>query len=165
MNFAKMPVQESYDRAMRYRAKNSLLALLCLAPVAVHADSIDGQWSITGFTGEAWFFNPQELVGKTQEFSGGGASGPLYSCEFSSQSMTYNTYNNDDFFANPEFKLFLPLKEDIELSSSRAFVHRITCNGNNQPSMRRVLYPIVTNEARASAWYLYEGGVIELFRP
>jgi hypothetical protein len=142
-----------------------LTILLCLDPLAGKADSIDGQWSIVGFTGEAWFVNPQELIGKTQEFSGGSASGPLYACDFAGQSMTYNVYENDDFFANPEFVRFLPLKDGMTLSSSKLFVHRITCNGNDQPMARRVLYPIVTNEARASAWYLYEGGVVELFRP
>lgn len=146
----------------------SILALAtatCLAPATGWSDSIDGTWSIVGFSGEAWFVSPKDVIGKSQEFSGGSSSGPLYSCDFAGQSMTYTTYDNDDFFANPEFRQFGNSREDMTLSSTKLFVHRITCDGNGDPSQRRVLYPIVTNEARASAWYLYEGGVFSLFRP
>lgn len=143
----------------------ALAALLFLNPSASQADSIDGQWSIVGFRGEAWFLNSQELIGKTQEFEGGSASGPLYSCNFAGQSMTYTTYKNEEFFNNPEFVAFRAVEEGLTLSSSKVFVHRITCDGQGDTSSRRVLYPIVTNEARASAWYLYEGGIVELFRP
>ena len=129
------------------------------------ADSIDGSWSIVGFTGESWFSDTASLVGRAQSFQGGSANGPLYSCDFAGQSMTYTTYENDAFFENPEFSLFLPLREAMTLSSARLFVHRITCDGNGSDGARRVLYPIVTNEARRSAWYLYEGGVLELYRP
>lgn len=142
-----------------------LSTLLCLAPVVGQADSIDGSWSIVGFEGEAWFVDSQDLIGKTQEFSGGYATGPLYSCDFAGQSMAYNTYTNNEFFANPEFSLFVKVKESMTLSSEKLFVHRITCDGQGDASARRVLYPIVTNEARASAWYQYEGGIVELFRP
>jgi hypothetical protein len=140
-------------------------ALLLLSTTQAQADSIEGSWSITGFKGEAWFVNPQELIGKTQEFEGGSAAGPLYSCNFAGQSMTYTTYTNEEFFKNPEFELFRAVSEGLTLSSSNVFVHRITCDGQEDTSARRVLYPIVTNEARASAWYLYEGGIVELSRP
>jgi hypothetical protein len=143
----------------------SLAIVSCLVPATGYSNSIDGSWSITGFSGEAWFVKPNNLIGKTQEFSGGSSSGPLYSCDFAGQSMTYTTYENDDLFANAEFTQFGPLREEMTLSSKKLFVHRITCDGNGDPSQRRVLYPIVTNEARASAWYLYEGGVFSLFRP
>lgn len=131
---------------------------------SVSADSIDGDWSIVGFAGEAWFVEPSRLIGQTQSFSGGFATGPLYQCDFAGQSMTYTTYDNDAFFENPEFALFHDTREGMELSSHRLFVHRITCNGNG-PQQRRVLYPFVTNEARVSAWFLYEGGVFTLYRP
>ena len=140
-------------------------ALLALTTTQVQADSIDGQWSIVGFKGEAWFVDPQELIGSTQEFQGGFAVGPLYSCDFAGQSMTYTTYANEEFFNNPEFAQFLAVEEELTSSNSLVFVHRITCDGQGDASSRRVLYPIVTNEARVSAWYLYEGGIVELFRP
>ena len=86
-------------------------------------------------------------------------------CDFSGLSSTYTTYSNDAFFANPEFHLFQPLAEGMTLSSEKLFVHRLTCDGQGDPMKRRVLYPFVTNEAGASAWYLYEGGVFSLYRP
>lgn len=143
----------------------TLATVTCLFPEASRSDSIAGTWSIVGFSGDAWFVSAKDVIGKSQEFSGGGSSGPLYSCDFAGQSMTYTTYENDEFFANPEFAQFAPLREEMMLSSKKLFVHRITCDGNGDPSQRRVLYPIVTNEARASAWYIYEGGVFSLFRP
>jgi len=147
------------------RLLKTFLAVVCLAPSLALADSIDGKWFVVGFVGEPWFVNVQNLIGQEQEFSGGFSAGPLYSCDYAGQSMTYTTYANDEFFSNQEFALFAPLRDGMTLSSDRLFVHRITCNGDGGPDARKVLYPFVTNEARASAWYLYEGGVVELYRP
>ncbi len=141
------------------------LGLACVVSTAGLADSVVGQWSIVGFSGEPWYVEAQELIGKNQTFQGGFSEGPFYGCNYSGQSMTYTAYSNDEFFANPEFALFLSLREGMILSSERLFVHRITCNGNGNMGSRRVLYPFVTNEARASAWYLFEGGVFSFYRP
>ncbi|MHC0054929.1 hypothetical protein [Actibacterium sp. D379-3] len=130
-----------------------------------HADFIDTRWSVVGFTGEAWFINPQSVIGQSQTFNRGYAEGAFYNCDHAGQSSTYTRYDNDAFFANPEFELFLPLREEMTLSSEALFVHRITCEGGGNPANRRVMYPFVTNEARKSAWYLFEGGVFTLYNP
>ncbi|WP_281841206.1 hypothetical protein [Sinisalibacter aestuarii] len=129
------------------------------------ADFIDTDWSVAGFTGEAWFINPQSVIGKSQEFYRGFAQGVFYTCDYAGQSSTYTRYDNDAFFANPEFELFLPLREDMTQGSETLFVHRITCEGDDDPAKRRVMYPFVTNEARKSAWYLFEGGVFSFYTP
>lgn len=130
-----------------------------------YADFIDTRWSVVGFTGEAWFINPQNVIGYSQLFNKGFAEGVFYNCDYAGQSSTYTRYDNDAFFANPEFELYHPLREEMTLSSEGLFVHRITCEGGGNPAQRRVMYPLVTNEARKSAWYLFEGGVFSLYNP
>jgi len=132
---------------------------------AAQADFIDTRWSVVGFSGEAWFINPQSVIGQSQTFNRGYAEGVFYNCDYAGQSSSYTRYDNDAFFANPEFELFLPLREEMTLSSEALFVHRITCEGGGNPAKRRVMYPFVTNEARKSAWYLFEGGVFSLYNP
>ena len=129
------------------------------------ADFIDTRWSVVGFTGEAWFINPQSVISQSQTFNRGYAEGVFYNCDYAGQSSTYTRYDNDAFFANPEFELFLPLREEMTLSSEELFVHRVTCEGGVNPAKRQVMYPLVTNEARKSAWYLFEGGVFSLYTP
>jgi hypothetical protein len=89
----------------------------------------------------------------------------FYNCDYAGQSSPYTRYDNESFFINSEFELFLPLREEMTLSSESLFVHRITCEGDGNPANRRVMYPFVTNEARKSAWYLFEGGVFSLYNP
>ena len=136
-----------------------------LLSAPAQADFIDTRWSVVGFTGEAWFINPQSVIGQSQTFNRGYAEGLFYYCDYAGQSSSYTRYDNDAFFANPEFELFLPLREEMTLSSEVLFVHRITCEGDGNPAKRRVMYPFVTNEARKSAWYLFEGGVFSLYNP
>lgn len=130
-----------------------------------HADFIDTTWTVVGFNGEAWFINPTSTIGKTQTFNRGSSDGVFYQCNFSGQSSTYTKYKNEDFFANPEFSLFIPLREEMTLGSNNLFVHRITCEGGDDPIKRKIMYPLVTNEARKSSWYMFEGGVFSLFNP
>lgn len=134
---------------------------LGLAVSPASADFVDTTWKVEKFTGEAWFVQPKEVMGQTQVFDGGYAEGFFYDCDFNGQSMTYTTYVNDDFFENPEFDRFTPLKADMEADSDTLFVHRITCNGSELVPPR-ALYPFVTNETGERAWYLYEGGVFSL---
>lgn len=128
---------------------------------AAQADFIDATWTVQEFTGTAWFVKPEKVIGQTQTFDRGYAEGVLYECNFNGQSMTYTTYANDDFFENPEFQRFAPLREEMTADSEQLYVHRITCNGNDLVPPR-VLYPYVTNETRERAWYLYEGGVFSM---
>lgn len=132
---------------------------------AALADFVDTRWVVTGFTGKAWYINTQTVIGQSQTFNKGYAEGVFYNCNYAGQSSTYTAYDNDTFFSNPEFALFLPLREGMTLSSETLFVHRITCEGNGDPARRNVMYPFVTNEARKSAWYIFEGGVFELYSP
>ncbi|PIE14860.1 MAG: hypothetical protein CSA68_09325 [Rhodobacterales bacterium] len=144
---------------------SAVAAFGILLSVPAQADFIDTRWSVVDFTGEAWFISPQSVIDQSQTFNRGYAEGVFYTCEYAGQSSTYTQYNNAAFFANPEFELFLPLQEEMTLSSEVLFVHRITCEGGGNPDKRRVMYPFVTNEARKSAWYLFEGGVFSLYNP
>lgn len=150
-------------------AKTRSITLITALSIALstpaYADFIDTRWSVVGFTGEAWFINSQGVIGQSQTFNRGYAEGVFYNCDYAGQSSTYTRYDNDAFFANPEFELFLPLREEMTLSSDALFVHRITCEGDGNLVQRRVMYPLVTNEARKSAWYLFEGGVFSLYSP
>ena len=137
-----------------------------LSPGLARADFIDTTWTVIGWTGEVWYANTQNIVGKSQAFFKGEASGTFYSCDFAGQSSTYTTYATvDAFLANPEFELFKPAEKDLRLSGPKVFVHRITCDGDGNPAKRRVLYPFVTTEKRHSAYYLYEGGYFSLYTP
>jgi hypothetical protein len=148
------------------KALRKAAAAICLVVSApAHADFIDTRWSVVGFTGEAWFIDSQSVIGQPQTFNRGYAEGVFYNCDYGGQSSTYTQYDNDTFFANPEFDVFVPLREQMMLSSESLFVHRITCEGGGNPAERRVMYPFVTNEARKSAWYLFEGGVFSLYNP
>jgi hypothetical protein len=152
------------SRAVAY--VSVLASVVCISLHSpANADFVDTRWTVVGFTGEAWFINPQSVIGQPQLFSRGFAEGVFFSCEYTGQSATYTRYDNHAFFSNPEFELFLPLREGMTLSSQALFVHRITCEGGGNAMNRRVLYPFVTNEARKSAWYLFEGGVFSLFAP
>lgn len=101
----------------------------------------------------------------TQTFNRGSAEGVFFNCDFAGLSSTYTTYEPDDFFSNPEFALFKAEEDGMRLSAAKIFVHRVTCEGNGNPLHRQVLYPFVTNDARKSAWYLFEGGVFSLYAP
>jgi hypothetical protein len=88
------------------------------------------------------------------------AEGVFYQCDYAGQSSTYNTYSIEDFFGNPEFELFNGYCDEIELSSTKVFVHRITCAGNGDSVSRKVLSPFT--KRLKSAWYMYEGGVFSV---
>ena len=148
-------------RATACRHLISGLVMASSTCAAAQADFIETTWTVEKFTGTAWFVQPEKVIGQTQMFNGGYAEGAFYSCDSNGQSMTYTTYTNEDFFKNPEFDQFIPLKGDMEADSEMLYVHRITCNGNDLVPPR-VLYPFVTNETRERAWYLYEGGVFSI---
>ncbi|MDX0871185.1 hypothetical protein GOE00_31915 [Sinorhizobium medicae] len=135
-------------------------------PCMSRADFIDTNWTVIGWTGEAWYINTQAVIGKFQSFYKGEASGVFYECDFKGQSSAYTIYDTvEDFLKNPEFETLKPAEKDLRLSGPKIFVHRITCEGEGNPKDRRVLYPFVTTEKRHSAYYLFEGGYFTLSRP
>ena len=143
----------------------ALVSALIAVPGAALGDFLDTTWTVTGFAGEAWFAEPETIIGQTQTFERGYAEGVFYQCDFGGQSSTYTAYATEDFLANPEFALFAPLAEALAADGTRIFVHRVSCNGGGDPALRRVLYPFVTSESRQAAWVLFEGGVYTLAAP
>ncbi len=126
------------------------------------ADFIDTTWTVTGFAGDASFIDPDGLIGQTQGFDAGFAEGAFFSCDFLGLTAAFNRYGNADFFDNPEFALFAPLRDMMTDESETIFVHRISCAGGGDARQRAQLYPFITNETRSRAWYLFEGGVFTL---
>lgn len=140
-------------------------AIILLSSPA-NADFIDTEWQVSGFAGEAWYADTTEIVGKTQYFERGFAEGVFYTCDFEGQSASYTTYSSvDAFLENPEFETFNLVAENLRNAGDTIFVHRISCNGSGNPANRRVLYPFVTTDQRASAFYLFEGAIYILSAP
>lgn len=142
------------------RAFVSVAAVLLALPA--RADFIETTWTVTSFSGEAWFIDPDALQGSTQYFEGGFAEGAFYACDFAGQSMAYTTYAPEDFLANPEFASFATLEDARLTEASEIFVHRITCEGKGDPAARRMLYPFVTTDGRDAAFLPFEGGIFML---
>jgi hypothetical protein len=136
-------------------------ALLCIGAPA-RADFIDTTWRVTAFAGEAWFAKTELIIGRTQEFYKGFAQGVFYACDYEGQSATYTSYDVESFLANPEFATFAAVADALRADGGKVFVHRISCNGKNDPARRRTLYPFVTTDTREQAWHLFEGGIYTL---
>lgn len=126
------------------------------------AQTIDADWTVTAFSGEALFVDPQKVIGAVQSFNGGYSEGPFYSCDFGGQSMSYTTYDMVEFLNSGAFELFSPAQAEISQAGSKVFVHRISCNGNDEPASRRVLYPFITVDDTLIAWYPFEEGVFKM---
>ena len=151
------------------------MRLLLLAPLILltmllpaKADMIDVTWYVDSFVGDPIFADPKKILGQRQMFYKGMAKGVFYSCDYEGQIKTYNTYSLDDFLTNKEFDLFAKYKDQLfrikneSVVLSKVFVHRITCNGKDDPKKRRVLYPFVTlgdSEKWRRAFYLYEEAI------
>ena len=151
------------------------MRLLLLAPLILltmllpaKADMIDVTWYVDSFVGDPIFADPKRILGQRQMFYKGMAKGVFYSCDYEGQTMTYNTYSLDEFLTNKEFDLFAKYKDQLfkiknkSLVPSEVFVHRITCNGKDDPNKRRVLYPFVTlgdSEKWQRAFYLFEEAI------
>jgi len=119
----------------------------------------DTTWTVTGYFGDAWFAKPDQIIGRSQEFFKGYAEGIFYSCNYNGQSKTYNTYTRDEFLENREFELFV--ETGVELNGHEIFVHRITCDGRH-PSLRRVMYPFITQSGSRKGYYIFEGAIYVL---
>ena len=120
---------------------------------------IDTKWKVIDFLGEAWFADPKNIIGKTQDFYKGWSKGVFYSCDYAGQSATYNSYTPDEFLKNKEFSLFKKFK--VNFIDEEIFVHRITCNGNKGFD-RKVMYPFITQNNSKKGYYLYEGAIYVL---
>ena len=146
-----------------------LMGFLFTFPSISSAQSIDTKWTVTGYFGELWFAEEEEILDKHQEFHKGWADGVFYSCDYAGQSATYNTHAIKEFLGNKEFGL---VNQDNAFSkvfaangllneNTKVFVHRITCNGR-KVSDRKVLYPFITVDGYNKAFYVYEGAIITL---
>ena len=147
----------------------SLVVVFFTVPSISSAQYIDTKWTVTGYFGELWFAEEEDILGKHQEFYKGWADGVFYSCDYAGQSKTYNTHTIREFLVNKEFELvnqekaFSKVFEENGLmnENTEVFVHRITCNGSKVAD-RKVLYPFITVDGSNKAFYLYEGAIISL---
>jgi len=135
---------------------------MTLLPFTAQADYVDTTWVVIGFKGEAWYANTSAVSGSSQRFYKGEAAGVFYQCDYAGQSSTYTTYTVNEFLANKEFELLKPAEAILRKSGKNIYVHRITCNGNDNPLKRKVLYPFITTDDRYNAYYIYEGGYFSL---
>lgn len=147
--------------ALRAGAVFLALGGLALAGPA-GAQTVDGTWMVSAFTGDAIFLEPDTVIGQVQAIEGGFAEGPLYGCDFAGQSMRYTMFEMPEFMAARGFEMFAPVREEIARAGAQVFVHRINCNGGDDPQARRALYPLVTVDDAPLAWYPFEEGVFTL---
>ena len=143
-----------------------LILLTMLFPAK--ADMVETTWLVDSFVGDPTFADPEKILGQKQMFYKGSAKGVFYSCNYSGQTMTYNTYSLNELLTNKEFDLFAKYKNQLfriknkPVTPSEVFVHRITCNGKDDPKKRQVLYPFVTlgdSEKWRRAFYLFEEAI------
>tara|TARA_Y200000002_G_scaffold337049_1_gene305590 strand:+ start:1151 stop:1639 length:489 start_codon:yes stop_codon:yes gene_type:complete len=145
------------------------VSFLLIFPSILNAQYIDTKWTVTGYFGELWFAEEEDILGKQQQFFKGWADGIFYSCNYAGQSKTYNAYSIKEFIENKEFEL---VNQDRAFSkvfkenglvdeNTKVFVHRITCNGKKVVD-RKVLYPFITVDGSNKAFYVYEGAIITL---
>ena len=112
------------------------MGFLVTFPSILNAQYIDTKWTVTGYFGELWFAEEEDILGKQQQFFKGWADGIFYSCNYAGQSATYNAHSIKEFIENKEFEL---VNQDRAFSkvfkenglvdeNTKVFVHRITCN-------------------------------------
>ena len=138
-----------------------LFFLLIFFTTTSYANFIDTKWKVSNVVGETWFSKSENIIGKYQEFYKGFSEGVFYSCDYAGQSATYNVYNLKEFLSNKEFNLFKKFSYELNLIDTKTYVHRITCNGNNN-NTRKVFYPFVTQEGSNKGYYLFEGAIFVL---
>ena len=138
-----------------------LFFLLIFFTTTSYANFIDTKWKVSNVVGETWFSKSENIIGKYQEFYKGFSEGVFYSCDYAGQSATYNVYNLKEFLSNKEFTLFKKFSYELNLIDTKTYVHRITCNGNNN-NTRKVFYPFITQEGSNTGYYLFEGAIFVL---
>ena len=147
----------------------SVLVSMLIFPSILNAQYIDTKWTVTGYFGELWYAEEEDILGKQQEFFKGWADGVFYSCDYAGQSATYNFHTTKEFLENKEFELVnqdkafskVFAKNGLVDKNKKVFVHRITCNGKKVVD-RKVLYPFITVDRSNKAFYVYEGAIITL---
>lgn len=77
-----------------------MIVLIVFFPSFVFAQFVDTKWKVIDHVGETWFSEPEEIIGKHQEFYKGWAEGVFYSCDYAGQSKTYNIYTQKEFLSN-----------------------------------------------------------------
>ena len=60
----------------------------------LNAQYIDTKWTVTGYFGELWYAEEEDILGKQQEFFKGWADGVFYSCDYAGQSATCLLYTS-----------------------------------------------------------------------
>ena len=138
-----------------------LIFLLIFFTTNSYANFIDTKWKVSNVVGETWFAKSENIIGKHQEFYKGFSEGVFYSCDYAGQSATYNVYNLKEFLSNKEFNLFKKFSYELNLIDTKTYVHRITCNGNNNKT-RKVFYPFITQDGSNTGYYLFEGAIFVL---
>ena len=74
-------------------------------PSLLSAQYVDTKWIVTGYFGEFWYADGEDILGRQQEFLKGFADGGFYSCDYAGQSKTYHSYTIKEFLENREFEL------------------------------------------------------------
>ena len=75
----------------------SVLVSMLIFPSILNAQYIDTKWTVTGYFGELWYAEEEDILGKQQEFFKGWADGVFYSCDYAGQSATYNSHTIKEF--------------------------------------------------------------------
>ena len=142
--------------------KKYCLLLIFFINFQASANFVETKWEVKEYFGEAWYAEPESIIGKFQEFYNGYSKGVFYNCDYEGQSYTYTKYESlEEFLKNKEFFLFNKYIDNIEILSGDIYVHRITCNGNNELS-RKVFYPFITFNDLKVGYYLFEGAIYKL---
>jgi len=152
------------DFVLRFFMRKNLIKLIFLSiffTITSHANFIDTKWKVSNVVGETWFSKSENIIRKHQEFYKGFSEGVFYSCDYAGQSATYNVYDLKEFLLNKEFNLFKKFSYELKLIDTKTYVHRITCNGNNNKT-RKVFYPFITQKGSNTGYYLFEGAIFVL---
>ena len=68
--------------------------LLFFFLISFHASAnfVETKWEVKEYFGEAWYAEPESIIGKFQEFYKGYEKGVFYNCDYEGQSYTYTKY-------------------------------------------------------------------------
>ncbi|MGB1361352.1 MAG: hypothetical protein ACPG8V_04470 [Alphaproteobacteria bacterium] len=140
-----------------------LMPFLFIPFISYAANTVNGYWKITSLADTKYEYDDygNTRIGKHQEFNWGQAWGPFFNCGIGLMKMTYNTYTHEEFFKNPEFKLFKEL--NIKFEKGDIYVQRITCTSEKYGESS-VFYPFVTQRYKISkkGYYLFSDTIYTL---
>ena len=112
------------------------MGFLLIFPSILNAQHIDTKGTVTGYFGELWFAEDEDILGEQQKSFKGWADGIFYSRDYAGQSATYNTHSIKEFIENKKFELVnqdrafskVFKKNGLIDENTKVFVHLITCN-------------------------------------